>query len=105
MRFNEANQEAHAAVGEGKSFCTMHMLFYNARGHLYREYIPVVIVCIHAAQLPPLECFRNPADTWYPSSNKYPRDGNHWSQNGPEMIINMSGTPETRHIQSWNVLV
>ncbi|KAH7416982.1 hypothetical protein BKA64DRAFT_701771 [Cadophora sp. MPI-SDFR-AT-0126] len=43
MCFNEANQEAHAAVGEGKSFCTMHMLFYNARGHLYREYIPVVI--------------------------------------------------------------
>ncbi|KAG4443723.1 hypothetical protein IFR05_000812 [Cadophora sp. M221] len=43
MRFNEENKEAHVAVGEGKSFCTMHMFFYNARGHLYREYIPVVI--------------------------------------------------------------
>ncbi len=43
MGFNNTNLEAHIAVGEGKAFGAMQMFFYNARGHLYREYIPVVI--------------------------------------------------------------
>ncbi|EKD19205.1 uncharacterized protein L3040_009355 [Drepanopeziza brunnea f. sp. 'multigermtubi'] len=42
MGFSDANQIAYLAIGEGKAFGIMWLFFYNARGHLYREYIPVV---------------------------------------------------------------
>jgi hypothetical protein len=42
MQYNPSNIAAHVAVGEGKAFCAMHLFFFNAQGHLHREYIPVV---------------------------------------------------------------